>query len=175
MEPGARTTAVALVATLAVGCRSQTPAAGLPAGECLVLHDNPSGVLGMDVGASVPLGGGRSMFLFGDTFLGGWNTDGSRDIHGAVHSSTAVVGDATIGTCFDGTPFVTAAGAVAQFLQPTQDRAWPIGPARVDGGSLELLYTWVKSDPSAGLGFDTLGNGIVSGPAGAASVPVDVR
>jgi hypothetical protein len=33
----------------------------------------------------------------------------------------------------------------------------------------------VRSDPEAGLGFDTLGNGIVTGPVGAKSLAVDVK
>lgn len=176
MRTGICLLVMAVASLTATGCRSQVslepPTA---AGECLLLRDNSSGVIGMDVGSSVELGGGKSTFIFGDTFLGGFRSDGSRDIHGAVHSSTAVVDDAALGTCFAGTPFVASGGAVAQFLQPTQDEAWPLGPARIDGGSLELLYTWVQSDPSAGLGFDTLGNGIVSGPVGAASIPVDVH
>lgn len=167
---------VVAVAFGAAGCHSQVSLEPPPAaGECLLLHDNSSGVIGMDVGSSVALGGGKSRFIFGDTFLGGFGSDGARDIHGAVHSSTVVVDDDALGTCFAGNSFVASGGAVAQFLQPTQDEAWPVGPARIDGGSLELLYTWVRSDPSAGLGFDTLGNGIVSGPATVASIPVDVQ
>jgi len=137
-----------------------------PSGECLLFRNNPSGVIGMDVGASVSLGGGRSLFIFGDTFLGSFNANGSRNASGAVHSSVAIVEDAQSASCFSGTAFLSDAGAVEQILDPTEDMAWPLGPAMVDGGGLALLYTWVKSDSSQPLGFDTLGNGIVSGALG---------
>jgi hypothetical protein len=167
---------LAAVLATAAGCSNEASSEPpTPAGECLLLRDNPSGVIGMDVGSSVSLGGGKSRFLFGDTFLGVFDADGSRNIHGAVHSSTVVVDDAAVGTCFAGSAFETSAGSVAQLLAPTQDMAWPLGPARVDGGTLELTYTWVQSDTNDPLGFRTLGNGIVYGPASAASLPVDVR
>jgi hypothetical protein len=126
----------------------------------------------MDVGGSVSLGGGRSLFLFGDTFLGGWNPNGTRNVTGAVHSSTAVVDDAALARCFAGASFGMAGGAVAPLLQPADagdSMVWPLGPALVDGGELDLLYTWVRHDPAAGFGFSTLGNGIAAGPVGGAT------
>ncbi|MFO0748952.1 MAG: DUF4185 domain-containing protein [Myxococcota bacterium] len=165
---------------LALGACRGDPASiepPLPPGECLLLRDNPSGVIGMDVGGSVALGGGRSLFVFGDTFLGGFVDDVARDVARAVHSSVAVVDDAAVASCFAGSAFRAGAdGRVAQWLDPTSDRLWPLGPARLaDGGSLAFLFTWVRSDPSNGLGFATLGNGIAVAPADAAVVPVDVH
>lgn len=151
---------------------SQEP--GVPGGECLLLRGNTSSVLGMDVGSSVSLSDGRSMFIFGDTFTGTWDGDGSRHISGTVHSSAAIVDDTAIQSCFANTPFVESSGGVAELLASTRDEAWPIGPVRIDSGHIELAFTWVKSDPNAGLGFDTLGNGIVSGPEGQATIAVDV-
>jgi hypothetical protein len=111
----ARATVIGFIGGAAIQCSSPVSLEpGVAAGECLLLRDNPSGVLGMDVGGSVALGDGRSIFIFGDTFLGSWNSDGSRAIHGAVHSSAAIVSDADIGQCFGGTPFVSKAGAVAR-------------------------------------------------------------
>lgn len=149
----------------------------LPAGECLLLRDNVSGVVGMDVGGSVSLGDGRSLFLFGDTFLGDFDDDGARAIAGSVHSSAAVVDDDEVSTCFAGSAFrVGEDGSVAQWLEPTSDEVWPLGPALITpDGSIASLFTWVESDPSNGLGFSTLGNGIVSGPVDAPVVSVDVQ
>lgn len=131
----------------------------------------------MDVGGSLPLPGGRSLFVFGDTFLGGFSDGGARDIVGAVHSSSAIVDDAASHTCFAGAAFRAGSdGAVAQWLKPTSDQVWPLGPAVITPqGALGLLFTWVRSDPSNGLGFATLGNGIAGGPIDAPVIGVDAR
>jgi hypothetical protein len=156
---------------------AKSPAVSLepptPPGECILLRDNASGVLAMDVGGSIELGNGASLFIFGDTFFGTWNHNGSRGVAGAVHSSAAVVNDTDVGTCFSGATFVFDAGGIEQILDPTQDQSWPLGPMLLEGGSLALLYTWVRSASSAGLGFDTLGNGLAAGSVDG-PIPVDV-
>jgi hypothetical protein len=131
----------------------------------------------MDVGSSVPLDGNRSLFLFGDTFYGGWHQDGTRDVAGAVHSATAVVDRSALATCFAGSSFAMSGSRVAQWLEPIDglpgDAVWPLGPAIARDGRVDLLYSWVRSDSSNPLGFEVLGNGIVGGDSSAAGLPVD--
>jgi hypothetical protein len=169
------------MACVAASCKA-TSASREPlvrAGECLLLRQNPSNVVGMDVGSSVSIGPGQSRFIFGDTFVGSFDGTGSRATSGAVHSASALVDTASISSCFAGSAFVMGSSAVAQYLAPKgagdTEMVWPLGPALVHGGALQLLFTWVKPDPSDGLGFKVLGSGIVAGDASANTISVDVH
>src|SRR5262245_33415350 len=85
----ARTAALALAAWSAAACASAPAAAPAPAPVCWPSFPYQQGWLGGDGAYSVPLGPSRTLWLFGDTFVGGPE---QRDRAGAqfVHNSIAL-------------------------------------------------------------------------------------
>jgi hypothetical protein len=62
---------VAVVCLLGASARSQPAAQTNAPGKALPLFPNENGWLGADAAYSIPLGSGQSLWLFGDTFVGG--------------------------------------------------------------------------------------------------------
>lgn len=84
-------------------------------------------VLGMDGAFSLPLGHGRSLWLFGDTLLGRWRPGGQREISGMPSSTGAVVSDAGWTTGFCGARFLGGAHPSPVFGSASSGtRIWPM-------------------------------------------------
>ena len=98
-----------------------------------------SGVVGMDGSASVALGDGRSLFVFGDTFFGSINGEnGEREIREMVDYSFAIVSDARSGDCFSGAPIVRDRVERDAAWEP-RDRFWPGHGLRV-GNTIVMFF-----------------------------------
>ncbi len=78
---------LALLGLALLGCVSQAPPAGAPA--CTPAFPYEGGWLGGDSAFSVPLSGGRSLWLFGDTFVGRSGQATRRGAH-FIHNSIGV-------------------------------------------------------------------------------------
>lgn len=134
------------------------------ASECVLLRDNRSDVVGMDGSASIDLGGGRSLFAFGDTFVGAIHAE--REIVEMTDHSFAIVSNARAGTCFAGAEIVLD-GVVRDSDWEARDRFWPGHGARV-GSTVVLFFVHARViDPTDAFGFEVRRAGVVQGPADA--------
>jgi hypothetical protein len=166
-----------LLATTALRCPAPQPPPAIELeGECLLLYHNASGVVGMDGAASVPLDDEHSLFVFGDTLLGGWTASGERSATGMLANSAAVLANAEAGSCFAGRSFVGGSWPRA-VLRPRSDapagsRVWPTHPYARDD-LLGLTFVEVTMAGDGVLDFQHTGHGIATGMLAKFSVEAD--
>ena len=146
-------------------------------GECLLLYENASGVVGMDGSSSVPLDESHSLFVFGDTLVGAWSASGERNATGMLANSAAVVQNAEAERCFAGGSFIGGARPRPVLWPrgdaPSDSRVWPTHPYIRDD-LLAFTFVQVTSDPSAGgFGFRNAGHGITTGMLAGFSADAD--
>jgi hypothetical protein len=110
--------------------------------------------LGGDAAYSIDLGGDRSLWLFGDSFVtaagGGTRRDATM-----VHNSAAIQRgrDPTSATL----AFALPAGAPRSFFAEDGARwHWPAGGVRLASGPL-VVFLWIVESSDAGLGFASAG------------------
>jgi hypothetical protein len=146
-------------------------------GECLLLYENASGVVGMDGSSSVPLDESHSLFVFGDTLLGTWSASGERLATGMLANSAAVLPNAEAGECFAGRSFLGGTQP-RPVLRPRSDappdsRVWPTHPY-VRDDLLALTFLYVTNEPGGGaLGFRSWAHGIATGMLAGLSADAD--
>jgi hypothetical protein len=145
-----RSTTSAALATLlwlALGCAGWPGRAPLEAQRCWPSFPYQQGWLGGDGAYSVPLPGARSLWLFGDTFVG---APGQRDRAGAhfVHNS---VGISSCGA--DGRfaiEYFWGAGAEPRAFLERDEGWWWLNGGFLHGGALYLVMLGVESAPPHG-------------------------
>ena len=111
------------------------------------------GWLGGDGAASVDLGGGRSLWFFGDTFIG---EPGARTREGAALIANSVA----LSRCAGGAPAIryhwaeTPSGPAPIFADPEPGiRVWPIAALLAKDTLLVTLLRVRTTDPESPLGF----------------------
>ena len=99
------------------------------------------GWAGADLTASVPLGDGRVLWLFGDTFIGRVGSSGARSRSSRMVNNSAML---QTGSCFQAILGGTAATPAAWIAPARRDGSWywP-ADAVVDGGRLHVLLMHV--------------------------------
>lgn len=137
-------------------------ATGEPWPEADALFHQDVRWLGADASYSIDLGGDRSLWLFGDTFVA------TSDAH--VRSESKLVRN-TIGVQTGRDPtsasmaffWGTAAdGAPASFFAEDGDLwRWPLHGARLGGGPVVVFFSVLAPAPGEGLGFESAGFGAV--------------
>ncbi|MBM3269510.1 MAG: DUF4185 domain-containing protein [Candidatus Sericytochromatia bacterium] len=118
----------------------------------------PGEVLGVDAAYSVPVGGGRTLWVFGDTLMGGWTPDGSRSLAAMPANSAALVRDGEWRSGFPGARWVPAAPILG--ASGATRRRWPLDVVRI-GRAFWLYY--VEIEPTGGSGllaFSVVGTGV---------------
>lgn len=145
--------ALTLLVPLAAACLLQAaaspsplpppPEAGLRVPEGEVLDLGPAfrgahqGVLGLDGAFSIPLSPGRSLWVFGDTLLGGWHAGGDRRLGAMPPNTAAQVSDADWITGFTHARFVGPRLPIPVLEQGDNDpadRLWPLDLVPGEGG-----------------------------------------
>jgi hypothetical protein len=123
-------------------------------------------VLGHDGTYSVALSDGGSLWLFGDTFTGVWNADGTRHVTGSSRNASALVDPADLSTCFANA--VYPGSPVQEVLvhpdgeDTSKVAAWT-GDAVAIGEDLWLFDNISSVGPAGGLDLTALGAGVVQG------------
>ncbi len=118
----------------------------------LLFKDNASGVIGLDGAMSLELSKGRVLWVFGDTFFGGWNGDGSRRYAGSATNTGIVNGK-----------FVGKPDQIIAFPAMKGDlRVWPLDGIVIEGRAW-MYYVVVEADSKQPFGFRTLGHGVAKG------------
>jgi len=148
---------LAWLAILLAACGHAGPPAQVDATGALwpeadaLFHQEPRW-LGADAAYSISLGGGRTAWLFGDTFV-------STSAAHLRTESTMVRNSVAVQTGLDPTRAAMtfawggAGGAPASFFADRGDRwHWPGGGFRIEGGPL-LVFLWIIRADSGGLGF----------------------
>lgn len=155
--------AAALVATVAgaSACSSGPPDAEVqatPWPEADALFHRDPRWLGADAAYSVPLGGERVLWLFGDTFVA------TSDAH-ARSESEMVRNTIAISTGLDPTSAeitfhwrLDDEGTPASFFAEDGDEwHWPCGGQRLASGALVIFLARLRPTPGVGLGFGSAG------------------
>ncbi|MBI3819855.1 MAG: hypothetical protein HY286_14255 [Planctomycetes bacterium] len=147
--------------TLSAGCaaRHSAPprihAESWPEADLLFHRD--SRWLGADAAYSVPLGGDRVLWLFGDTFVASGAArarPGSKMIRNSVAIQTGL--DPTNAKI--SFHWREQSGAPASFFAENADHwYWPLHGARLGDGTLILFLSRVRATPGVGLGFEADG------------------
>lgn len=119
-------------------------------------------VLGLDGAFSLPMRGGRSLWVFGDTLLGRWTPGGRRQIEGMPPNTAAYVDDADWVTgfakaTFVGTPHPAPVLSVAG--RPAGRRVWPLDLASA-GGRSWLWFVEIEATGRGPLDFQVTGVGV---------------
>lgn len=146
----------ALVACRATERASELTAAPWPAADEL-FHGDPRW-RGADAAFSVDLGGGRVLWLFGDTFVVRERADAA---HPTRRDCTMVRNSAALQTGYDPSrariEFAWGRGPSSWLAEEGEDFFWPQHGLRVAKGALVLFYSRVESTPGVGLGFTAVG------------------
>lgn len=130
-------------------------------------------VLGMDAAYSLPLGSGRSLWLFGDTLLGRMR-GGQRVVEGmppctaAWGEDRAVVGQGGAGLRFFGGKLPAQALVVGG--RPAGRRHWPMAPF-VAGGKAHLAFVEIEAVGTGPYDFRVEGTGLAEAPLGPGGLP----
>lgn len=117
-------------------------------------------VLGLDGAYSLPMGSGRSLWIFGDTLIGSYAANGDRVITGFPPNTAAVVSDSDWVTGFSRASFVGQGtpGAVIHSSSP-QRRIWPLDLVRVEGQSW-MYFVEIEPKGKGPLDFEVSGYGV---------------
>lgn len=123
-------------------------------------------VLGLDGAYSLPLGRGRSLWIFGDTLLGSWLPDGRRQIEGFPPNTAAIADDAEWKQGFASARMI----GLDEGMIPASGshRTWPLDLVSSDGRP--WLYTvTIEAMGKGPLDFRVVGHGIARGAADGSS------
>jgi len=156
---------LSLAMLLVVVCSAQSPAPGSPAGRAYAeaegLFRRDSRWLGADAALSVPIGKGRTVWLFGDTFVA--NTSACvRSQSDMVRNTIAIqTGDDLRTATMTFHWGRNGDGSSASFF-PERDRRWywPGHGIRVEEGPLVIFLYAIVATPNEGLGFTSAGYAI---------------
>src|SRR5262245_29675545 len=109
--------------------------------------------LGADAAFSVPLGGGRVLWLFGDTFVGIGESPARRGSV-MVRNTVAIQTGLDPRTAAMAFRWRTEGGRPASFFAEDGDRwYWPLHGIRLADGTLALFLARLRATPGEGLGF----------------------
>jgi Domain of unknown function (DUF4185) len=156
--------AIALAVCVEAGCAAPPAPVEVPPRQSLAFFDNQSFVVGMDGAYSIPLSDGRSLWLFGDTFLGAIN-DTTRTIAGGVSNAGAFVSPSSASRRFADATFIGGGQAAQVIPDPTlagDVRVWPCDGIEIDG-KVWLYYVVAAATPGKSGGFQVLGEGVAAG------------
>lgn len=124
-----------------------------------------TGVLGHDGSRSLSMGGDASQWFFTDTFFGDWNGDGSRNIEGGVHTSTAVVATSDLDTCFANATYLGGKPPEELVVHPSGEdtsKILPIvGAPFFTGAALWTYYAVYRSIGPDPLDLQSSGTGVL--------------
>jgi hypothetical protein len=118
----------------------------------------PGRVLGVDGAYSVSVGGGKSLWIFGDTVFGTWTADGSRSFQAMPPNSAAVVRDGDWPSGFKAARWVGAAPILDS--GDLKRRRWPLDVVRIAGAT---WHYYVEIAPTGGSGlfdFEVVATGV---------------
>ena len=163
-----RLVAVALVLVGAVVVvilivRSRQGAEGL----CDLGRENGQSIIGHDVGVSTVLPDGSTLFLFGDTWVGGID-DGRREIESQTSNSGAILPSGHDICSDDLQHLVTDDGAVRQLIplrpgdNPETIAHWPVDSIVADGQIFTYYRRVDRGESLRTLEFEVLGTGVAS-------------
>jgi hypothetical protein len=149
----------------AIACAASDPTSSLPAGraftEAEVLFHRDPRWLGADAALSIPLGDGRTIWLFGDTFIAKSNAH-VRSESAMVRNTVAIQTGEDLRTASimfhwgqksDGSP-------ASFFPKRGQHWYWPGHGIRLDEGPLVIFLYAIVATPGQGLGFASAGYAI---------------
>lgn len=112
--------------------------------------------LGGDAAYSVDLGDGRTLWLFGDSFVA-TSAALSRSESTMVRNSVAVMTGDELPTASMAFAWRDGAPPTSFFPERGERWAWPGGGVRVPGGPLLVFLSELRATPGEGLGFATAG------------------
>jgi hypothetical protein len=153
-----------VVALSTTTCTSSRRAVSGPTGRAFsaadVLFHRDSRWLGSDAAFSIPLAEGRTLWLFGDTFIAGSAARQRSDARMVSNTIAIQTGTdpRTAGITFHWRR--DSAGAPASFFpDPEYGRLkyWPGHGIRLDGGPLVIFLYRIMTTPGQGLGFGSAG------------------
>ncbi|MGH8791287.1 MAG: hypothetical protein ACRDXX_01395, partial [Stackebrandtia sp.] len=164
-------------------CRAQTPAFGSPQPQAApetAFNDyaasTPDGWTGADSTYSVELPGGRTLWLFSDTYMGPLDADGTRPVEAPMINNTFVVQD--------GDRLDTVHGGDADnpeaIMPPSKDGAWFwSGDGMIAGANgepeLQVVYREYEKAGEAGWDFSVSRNVAATFSLDDLSTPVAVE
>lgn len=123
-------------------------------------------IIGLDGSYSLPLEGGRTLWMFGDTFFGSFNSNGSRNIHAWQRSTTAITQNADLASCFSAAAFDGSSAEDAIVGPSGEDRGnragWPGELLRI-GSAIWAYYALYDVGSEGGLNLSRVGYGILEG------------
>lgn len=119
-------------------------------------------VLGLDGAFSAPLPNGRSLWIFGDTLIGRWKPDGTRQIDKMPNNTAAITGPGEWATGFSGARFVGAPDQVLTLPGAKHRPVWPLDLAMVKGKPW-LYYVEIAPFGTGPLDFKVVGSGLAAG------------
>lgn len=131
-------------------------------------------VLGLDGAFSLPVGNGRSLWIFGDTLLGAWRKNGDRVIQGMPPNTVALVDDKDWVTGYAHARFIGKKEPMA-LMGPSRStyRIWPLDAVR-SGSTLYQYYVEIEPFGKGPLDFRVAGTGVFTG-RGIPSAPLKAR
>ncbi len=131
-------------------------------------------VLGMDGAFSVPVDKGRSLWIFGDTLLGGWRPNGDRHLEGMPPNTAVLVDDKDWVTGFSRAQFIGRPDPIA-LMRPSKSsyRIWPLDVVRT-GKRFHPYYVEIEPFGKGPLDFRVVGTGVFTGE-GLPSGPLKTR
>lgn len=123
-------------------------------------------VLGMDGAYSVSVGGGKSLWIFGDTLIGRWLPGGRREITGFPPNTAAIADDASWPTAFSSARFLGGGAEPGAVLVAPgfseKRRLWPMDAVEV-AGKFWLFYVEIEPFGKGPLDFKVTGTGVAEG------------
>src|SRR5262245_53727098 len=135
---------------------------------CLLFRPSSarSGVLGHDGAYSLPLGDKRSLWFFGDTFVGTSSPTGARQVDSWVRNTSALTQDADFASCFAEASY--SGNPVQETLvhpdeEDVQRRAAWSGDVIRIGSDIWLYYSVFDIGTEGALDFVAVGHGVVRG------------
>lgn len=123
-------------------------------------------VLGMDGAYSVPIGGRKSLWIFGDTLIGSWQPGGRRLLSGFPPNTAAIAEDDNWPTAFSKAKFMGAGAAPGPVLVAPgfseKRRLWPMDAVDI-AGKFWLFYVEIEPFGKGPLDFKVTGTGVAEG------------
>lgn len=121
-----------------------------------LFHQDPRW-LGGDGAYSIDLGDGRSVWLFGDSFIATSSAHTRRESMLVRNSIAVMTGRDPITATMDFAWNEDAAGPHSFFPEVGDHWLWPVDGYRLEHGPLLLFFAEVKPTPGEGLGFASAG------------------
>jgi hypothetical protein len=119
--------------------------------EDAVFHQDPRW-LGGDAAYSIELGGGRSLWLFGDSFIA-TSPARVRSEAAFIRNSVAVMTGTDLGSVTMQFAWREATAPTSFFAETGDHWFWPGGGVRVPGGPAIVFLNDIRPDSNEGLGF----------------------